>query len=217
MACWIVGRGLSCTPSPPSRLPPGSQRASPVPATNASFAARPSRHVVSCMFMAAASVSLAASLSMRSCSTTPARSWPRACRWRVPINMAPLILSSTAVALCSFEGSITCPQGPRWPAVPLPSVQPKQAGVVDRRHGGTRIGLDGGQARAEGSHGPPARVSWTARRGSRPSTDRSHCLSPRRRIPEVQRRIVKRTGEGRVSAVGPPSRRVRQRDFVQAR
>ena len=47
--------------------------ASPVPATNASFAARPSRQVTSCMFIAAASVSRARLLSTSSCSTTPVK------------------------------------------------------------------------------------------------------------------------------------------------
>ena len=43
--------------------------ASPVPATNASFAARPSRHVTSCMFIAAASASRSRLLSTSNCST----------------------------------------------------------------------------------------------------------------------------------------------------
>ena len=43
--------------------------ASPVPATNAAFAARPSRHVTSCMFIAAASASRARFVSTSSCST----------------------------------------------------------------------------------------------------------------------------------------------------
>ena len=37
----------------------------------------------------------------------PASNWMRACRCRAPIRAAPLILSRTAVVLCSLDGSIT--------------------------------------------------------------------------------------------------------------
>ena len=80
------------------------RNASPVPATNAAFAARLSRQVTSCMFMAVASTSRSRFESMSSCSTNAARSWLRACRCRAPISTAPLILSRTAVALCSPIG-----------------------------------------------------------------------------------------------------------------
>ena len=62
-----------------------------------------SRHVTSCMFIAAASVSRARLLSTSSCSTTPLSSCARACRCRAPMSAAPLILSSTAVVLCSSD------------------------------------------------------------------------------------------------------------------
>ena len=59
------------------------------------------------MFIAAASVSRARLFSRSSCSTTPVNSWPRASRCRAPMSTAPLILSSTAVVLCSRVPFVT--------------------------------------------------------------------------------------------------------------
>ncbi len=59
------------------------------------------------MFMAAASASRSRFDSTSSCSTKAASSWLRACRCLAPMRTAPLILSSTAVALCSSDGSMT--------------------------------------------------------------------------------------------------------------
>ena len=67
----------------------------------------PSRHVTSCMFIAAVSVSRARLLSTRSCSTTPASSCVRAWRCRSADQDGTADLVEHAVALCSFDGSIT--------------------------------------------------------------------------------------------------------------
>src|SRR3989442_3960207 len=62
----------------------------------------------SCMFSAAVSVSRARLLSTSSCSTSAVNNCNRACFCRVSTRTAPLILSRTAVALWSGEGSVTC-------------------------------------------------------------------------------------------------------------
>ena len=72
-------------------------RACPVPATKASFAALPSRHVVSCMFIVAASVSRRRLLRARSCSNACDRSWLDSMSWRRPSSSPAAILSRIAV------------------------------------------------------------------------------------------------------------------------
>ena len=92
-------------PSSPLPLPPPVttyfcrhvRSASPVPATNASLAAWPSRHVTSCMFRVAASVSRIRLLRARSCSTAWESSWLLAISWRRPSSSPAAILSRTAV------------------------------------------------------------------------------------------------------------------------
>ena len=142
MACWIVGSRLSdgCGCMASSRLSYGCRQvrsASPVPATNASFAAAP----VAPRARAACSWPRSRCRGPACCRPaaarrTPASSWPRACRCRAPMRTAPLILSSTAVVLCSSDGSMTSRfervDGRQFP----PAVVAQLAGVVGGRDGG---------------------------------------------------------------------------------
>ncbi len=98
------------------------------------------------MFMTAASVSRARLLSTRSCSTIAVRNCTRACFCRVSMSTAPLILSRTAVALCSLDGSITSlervDRGQFAPAVEpqlarlIRARDQRAVGQIQRREGG---------------------------------------------------------------------------------